>query len=427
MKPLCEAKNIEKDFLLPHGQLLHVLDKVNIEVYPEEVVAVIGPSGCGKSTFLRILAGLEPPTQGEIFYNGELQKGLLPSSSFVFQSFALYPWMTVKENVEVVLKAMGQENREKEVKETIAMVGLSGFEQAYPREISGGMKQRVGLARALVRNPKILLMDEPFSAVDAFTAEGLRSEVLNIWAQKGKSLSSILLISHDIEEVVYMADRIIVLKPNPGHVHSVIENKMARPRDHHSPEFLNLVDKLHGTYAAAVEQKQELTPLVQITTPLLPVSSDEIIGLLGYIRRNGGEEELYRIGADSNQHFDRVVLVAQASELLNFLEIHHKSVKLTETGKSYLSAKDPQRRFLWKEQLLTIPLFAKVCEKMKSMPDHSIDRNQLLSFLTKELPQEDSGTQIKVLTRWARYGNLFTYHRKNQAYSLSSKAEKGGS
>jgi NitT/TauT family transport system ATP-binding protein len=421
MKPLCEAKNIGKDFLLPHGQMLHVLDKVNIEVYPEEVVAIIGPSGCGKSTFLRILAGLEPPTQGEILYDGQVEKGLLPSSSLVFQSFALYPWMTVKENVEVVLKAMGQENREKKVKETLAMVGLAGFEEAYPREISGGMKQRVGLARALVRDPKILLMDEPFSAVDAFTAEGLRSEVLNIWAQKGKSLSSIVLISHDIEEVVYMADRIIVLKPNPGHVHLVIENKMARPRDHRSPEFVNLVDKLHSTYAAVVEQKQELTHLEQMTTPLLPVSSDEIIGLLRYVSRSGGTEELYGIGADSNQHFDRVVLVAQAAELLNFVEIHHKSVKLTEVGKSYLSIKDQQRRLLWKEQLLTIPLFAKVCEKITHMPDRCIDRRELIAFLAKELPQEDAGAQLKVLTRWARYGNLFIYHRKNHVYSLLSK------
>ncbi len=421
MKPLCEAKNIGKDFLLPHGQTLHVLDKVNIEVYPEEVVAIIGPSGCGKSTFLRILAGLETPTQGEILYNGQVETGLLPSSALVFQSFALYPWMTVQENVEVVLKAMGQENTEKEVKETLAMVGLLGFEQSYPREISGGMKQRVGLARALVRNPKILLMDEPFSAVDAFTAEGLRSEVLNIWAQKGKNLSSIVLISHDIEEVAYMADRIIVLKPNPGHVHLVIENKMARPRDHHSPEFLSLVDKLHSTYAAVVEQKDELTPLEQMTTALLPVSSDEIIGLLRYVSRSGGVEELYKVGVDSNQHFDRVVLVAQAAELLNFVGIHHKSVKLTEIGKSYLSIKDHERRLLWNEQLLTIPLFAKVCEKIKQMPKHCMDRLQLIAFLTKELPQEDAETQLKVLTRWARYGNLFTYHRQDQAYRLSSE------
>jgi NitT/TauT family transport system ATP-binding protein len=421
MKPLCEAKNIEKIFLLPHGQTLHVLDKVNIEVYPNEVVAIIGPSGCGKSTFLRILAGLEPPTRGEIFYNGELQRDLLPSSAIVFQSFALYPWMTVKENVEVVLKAMGIENTEKEVKETLAMVGLSGFEESYPREISGGMKQRVGLARALVRNPKILLMDEPFSAVDAFTAEGLRSEVLNIWSQKNTNLSSIVLISHDIEEVVYMADRIIVLKPNPGHVHLVIENKMARPRDHRSPEFLNLVDKLHSTYAAVVEQKEDLTPLQQMTTPLLPVSSDEIIGLLRYVSRNGGTEDIYKVGADSNQHFDRVVLVAQASELLNFVEIIHKSVTLTESGKSYISLKDHERRIVWNQQLLTIPLFAKVCEKITQMPDHCIDRNQLVAFLAQELPKEDAGIQLKVLTRWARYGNLFTYHRKNQAYSLSSK------
>ncbi len=420
MKPLCEAKNIQKDFLLPHGQTLQVLDGVNLEVYPEEVVAIIGPSGCGKSTLLRILAGLESPTGGEVFYNGEVQKGLLPSSSIVFQSFALYPWMTVKENVEVVLKAMDTslENVEKQAKETLAMVGLSGFEEAYPREISGGMKQRVGLARALVRNPKLLLMDEPFSAVDAFTAEGLRLEVLNIWAEKAKNLSSIILISHDIEEVVYMADRIIVLKPNPGHVHLVIENKMARPRDHRSPEFLNLVDRLHSTYAEVTESQQASLPLQQPSSPLLPVSNDEVIGLLRYINRSGGSAELYKIGSDSNQHFDRVVLVAQAAELLNFVSMAHKTVTLTEVGKTYLTSKDQERRVLWKQQLLTIPLFVKTCQKMDQMSNQCIDRKQLIAFLAHELPQEDAQVQLKILMRWARYGNLLTYHRRSQSFSI---------
>src|SRR6267154_4431511 len=182
--PLFEAKNIEKDYPLPDGQILHVLEKIDLVVYPNEVVAIIGPSGCGKSTLLRILAGLIPSTKGQIFHHGKELKGLVPDMSMVFQSFALYPWMTVKQNIEIVLKAahVSVQEMEKKTKEALALVGLVNFENAYPKELSGGMKQRVGIARALVLNPEMLFMDEPFSEVDAFTAEVLRAEVVKIWS-----------------------------------------------------------------------------------------------------------------------------------------------------------------------------------------------------------------------------------------------------
>ena len=189
---------------------------------------------------IRILAGLIPQSTGEMFYQGSKLQGLLPDMCMVFQSFALYPWMTVKQNIEIVLKAarVSTEAMEKKTNEAIALIGLVGFEDAYPRELSGGMKQRVGIARALARDPKMLFMDEPFSELDAFTAEVLRSEVIKIWANKELPLNSILLVSHDIHEVVFMADRIIVLGIHPATVHSIIENKIPRPRDYRSPEFL---------------------------------------------------------------------------------------------------------------------------------------------------------------------------------------------
>src|SRR5580704_4004593 len=184
--PLCETKGIQKDFPQPGEQVLHVLEKMDVQVHPNEIFAIIGPSGCGKSTYIRILAGLIPATEGQIFYRGKQIHGLLPHFSLVFQNFALYPWMTVKQNIEMVLKALdwSKEEIEKRTIEAIALIGLSGFEEAYPREISGGMKQRVGLARALVCNPEILILDEPFSSLDAFTAEVLRKELLTIWENK---------------------------------------------------------------------------------------------------------------------------------------------------------------------------------------------------------------------------------------------------
>src|SRR5437588_9780097 len=244
---LCEAKGVWQEFPQPSGKPRRVLEDVNPAVRPNEVVALLGPSGCGKSTILRILAGLIRPTKGEVFYHGQPLHGLNPGVAIVFQSFALYPWMTVQENIRTVLLAEGLAGpvvRERAEK-AIRMVGLSGFEGAYPRELSGGMKQRVGMARGLSVDPEILLMDEPFSHVDALTAESLRAEILDIWSARKQRLSSILLVSHDIKEVAYMADRIVILAANPGRVRTIVENKLPRPRDYRSQQLLSLVDRLH--------------------------------------------------------------------------------------------------------------------------------------------------------------------------------------
>src|SRR5712692_6204949 len=246
---LCEQRGVWHDFTLPNGKPLHVLEDINLVVRPNEVIALLGESGCGKSTILRILAGLIRPTKGEVFYHGQPLHGLNPGVAIVFQSFALYPWKTVTENIQAVLKAAGLPLEEviQRTERSIRLVGLAGFEEAYPRELSGGMKQRVGMARALSVDPEILLMDEPFSQVDALTAESLRAEVIDLWESEERNPSAIVLVSHDIKEVVYMADRIVVLSANPGRIESVIENALPRPRDMRSVEFLALLDQLHDT------------------------------------------------------------------------------------------------------------------------------------------------------------------------------------
>src|SRR5437763_11851637 len=217
---LCEVRGVWHDFTQPNGSPLHVLEDINLAIGANEVVALLGPSGCGKSTILRILAGLIAPRRGEVLYHCQPLHGLNPGVAIVFQSFALYPWMTVTQNIRAVLLAAGRSRAEADerTERVIRLVGLSGFEEAYPRELSGGMKQRIGMARALSADPEILLLDEPFSQVDALTAESLRAEVIDIWAQKQRRLSSILMVSHDIKEVVYMADRIVILGANPGRV-----------------------------------------------------------------------------------------------------------------------------------------------------------------------------------------------------------------
>lgn len=261
-KPLFEIQGISKEYPHPHKKTLRVLENISFSLNSNEILAIIGPSGCGKSTLLRIIAGLIPPTRGKILYHGNACSGLMPGSSMIFQNFALYPWMTVRENVEMALMALHEkkEEREKKTRKALKDMGLKGFEESYPREISGGMKQRVGIARALVRNPEMLFMDEPFSNLDAFTAETLRSELIQIWEKKENGLQSILLVSHDIYEVASMADRILVLSKNPGKIHTLLENRIPRPRSPHSPAFLQLVQKLHDLYREIETDFQPVAP-----------------------------------------------------------------------------------------------------------------------------------------------------------------------
>jgi NitT/TauT family transport system ATP-binding protein len=412
--PLCETKGIRKDFDLPDGQELHVLENMDVQVYPNEILAIIGPSGCGKSTFIRILAGLIPATEGKIFYHEKPVTGLLPNFSLVFQNFALYPWLTVKENIEMVLKTMGlsEEEINTRTSQAIEMIGLTGFENSYPRELSGGMKQRVGLARALVRNPEILLLDEPFSSLDAFTAETLRNELLNIWSNKGNSLSSIVIISHDIREVAFLADRILMMEPNPGRIRFLIENTLPKPRDYHSQGFLNLVDQLHDAYS-----QKEIPPKKEPLAPLVAVNPDEIFGFLSYLRRTG-ESNLYQLGTGSVTHLDRVLCDAEAAELLHFVQITKKMISLTELGKNILSASGLQRRTIWKEQLLTIAFFRKTLDWLKSAPKQILTYKELTDLIEKELPQHDAQQQCKIVIKWGSYGGLFTYHKWSRTISL---------
>src|SRR5216684_8113611 len=237
---LIETRGVSHSFRLPNGSQFEVLADIDLAIRPNEVVALLGPSGCGKSTLLRILAGLIQPTEGEVDYHGRKVDGLTPGVAIVFQSFALYPWLTVFDNIKVVLRSAGlaPEDQRTRAERAIRMVGLAGFEEAYPRELSGGMKQRVGMARALSVDPEILLMDEPFSQVDALTAESLRAEVIDIWSAKDRHLSSILMVSHDIKEVVYMADRIVILSAKPGRVRTVVQNPLPHPRDYRTPQAL---------------------------------------------------------------------------------------------------------------------------------------------------------------------------------------------
>jgi NitT/TauT family transport system ATP-binding protein len=413
---LCEVRGVWHDFLLPNGNPLRVLEDINLNVRPNEVIALLGPSGCGKSTILRILAGLMPPTRGEILYHGQKLDGLNPGVAIVFQSFALYPWLTVTDNIRTVLEAAGRppDMVRQRAEQVIRMVGLAGFEDVYPRELSGGMKQRIGMARALSVDPEILLMDEPFSHVDALTAESLRAEVMDIWGAKKSNLSSILLVSHDIKEVVYMADRIVILAAHPGRVRTIVENSLPRPRDYRSPQLLSLVDHLHEIITRT-ELPDPPAPAPAGLAPIEPLpeaSSSEIIGLLEYLDARGGRQDVFRIAADTNRAFDQVIRVVRAAEMLDFVDTPKRMVVLEPEGLRFVRATPEARKAIWRERLLTLRLFRDVHEILQRQPQHEIERGFILETIILNMPQEDYEKMFQTFIRWARFGDLFAYDEK---------------
>ena len=419
-QPLCETRGVTHDFMLPAGKPRHVLQDVTLAIQPAEIVALLGPSGCGKSTILRILAGLIRPTRGEVLYHGEPLHGLNPGTAMVFQSFALYPWMTVAENIAVVLRAskLPREQVAERTERVLRPVGLAGLEEAYPRELSGGMKQRVGMARALAVDPEILLMDEPFSNVDALTAESLRAEVVDIWTPPDTNPSAVVLVSHDIKEVVYMADRIVILGANPGRVEQIVPNQLPRPRSYRAPEFLELVDRLHEIITGQELPDVPAAPGRGMMEPLPEATYSEIIGLLEYLDARGGKEDVFRIASDTHRQFGQVISIVEAAEMLDLVDTPRRLVVLEPDGRRFLKAPAEERKAIWREKLLKLGLFRAVLSALEKQPNHAVDRDFVLETIVINMPEEDAETIFQTFIRWARYGNLFAYDENTQMLSL---------
>ncbi len=427
---LCELKNVSQEFKLPSGKELKVLENISLCINRREVVALLGPSGCGKSTLLRILAGLISPTTGEVLYHDQPLVDLNTGVSIVFQSFALFPWMTVAENIQTALQSRGfpANEIEERAQKAIQMVGLAGFEEAYPRELSGGMKQRVGMARALSVDPEILFMDEPFSHVDALTAESLRAEVIDIWAAHDKNPSSILLVSHDIPEVVYMADRIVVLGAHPGRVLKIVENPLPRPRDYRSPDFMKKVDQLHDVitgHEIPDEPQLDLVPAgLAACEPLPDALPSVIVGILEYLDAREGKEDVFKIATETDKEFGDIIKIVKSAELLEFVDTPKRMVVLTPDGQRFVKATSQQRQVIWREQLLKLRLFKQVYDMMLKHPRKGLDADLAQEVIIFNLPAENYEKMFEIFVHWAMYGNLFAYDENTNMLSFTRKRQR---
>jgi NitT/TauT family transport system ATP-binding protein len=417
-KPI-ELKNVSKNFQLESGVELKVLEKLSVSVNESEFVALLGPSGSGKSTFLRIMAGLIQQTSGEVLSYGQTLKGINKDVAMVFQSFALFPWETVFNNVALALDSLrltADETQER-VKKAIDLVGLEGFEEAYPRELSGGMKQRVGIARALVLERPLLFLDEPFSALDVLTADALRSEMVKLFLAKRTSTKAVVLVTHNIQEAVLMAQRVLVMGTNPGHVRQDLSIDLPYPRNEDSPAFRRIVSQIHsfitesmmpdlpsGDFEKAIAQRKPLPveslPKAQIT---------EMIGLLEALLASDGTADIFELAHETGRDFGSTLYLIKAAELLELVDTPKQVVVLTRLGRDFVLGDINQRKKLLHDQFGNL----QIVQLTKGMIERSdklrISLDDLTNQLAGWLPNENPHDQVSTLISWGRFAEYLGY------------------
>ncbi|KGQ22070.1 ABC transporter ATP-binding protein [Thermus filiformis] len=406
---ILEAKNLRKAFRGPRGQSHQVLDGVSLALEEGEIVALLGRSGSGKSTLLRILAGLVPPDEGEVRYRGLPVRGPVPGVGMVFQSFALFPWLTVFENVELGLEARGvpKEERRRRVQEAIALIGLEGFESAYPKELSGGMRQRVGFARALVVEPDALFLDEAFSALDVLTAETLRNDLLDLWLEGAMPTRAILMVTHNIQEAVYLADRLLVLG-SPGRILAERRVDLPHPRDPEGEAFRVLVEEVYEVLTRRPEAEARLEKVLAQRLPSASVGA--MLGLLETLDRMGGRADLPELAEELSLEVDDLFPLLDALELLGFLRMAQGDVELTEHGRALARAETERRKQIFAEHLLqNVPLAEQIRRSLDLAPGHRLGEERFLELLARHFTPEEARQVLDTLIEWGRYAELFAY------------------
>ena len=417
--PIIEVSHVTKTFESPDGTPLPVLEDISLDLREGEIVALLGRSGSGKSTLLRCIAGLISPTSGEVFYRGQLLNGANPGVSMVFQSFALLPWLTVRQNVEIGLEALGVsvDERRQRAERAIDAIGLDGFESAYPKELSGGMRQRVGFARALVVEPDALLMDEPFSALDVLTAQNLRAELLRLWREKDFPTKSMLIVTHNIEEAVFLADRIFVLGANPGRIRTEIGCHFSQPRNRHDESFQALVDQIYTLMTGpdtrppahiwAAPPPGEGTPT---DTPLPAASVGGMSGLLEILMAHGGEEDLPKLAHELTFEVDDLLPLVDAAQVLGLADVRDADIKITEEGRTFVAADILESKQIFaKLARERAPLVRSICNALATTDDGTLGEGFFLDLLRRGFSEDEARAQLNIAIDWGRYGELFDF------------------
>jgi NitT/TauT family transport system ATP-binding protein len=433
LAPLLDVQGVCKSFRKPDGDELVVLENVNLTLRPGEIVGLLGRSGSGKSTLLRVIAGLDEPSGGVVSYLGHPVRGPASGIAMVFQSFALFPWLTVLENVELGLEALGvpdQEMRKRSL-QAIDLIGLDGFESAYPRELSGGMRQRVGFARALVVHPNVLLMDEPFSALDVLTAETLRSDFLDLWGEGQLPIKSVLLVTHNIEEAVQMCDRMLIFSTHPGRVIGEIPVDLPHPRHAQDPRFRALIERVYVEMTAKPGGETRTGPKTErfvgtgIGTTLTHVSSNVLTGLLEAVAEPpfNGKADLPVIAEQGNLDVDDLFPAAEALQMLRFAEVEGGDIKLTDAGMAFAHSETDERKKLFARHLITyVPLAAHIRRVLDERASHTAPKSRFFDELEDYMAEEAAEQTLRTIISWGRYAECFAYDDNRQAFSLENPA-----
>jgi NitT/TauT family transport system ATP-binding protein len=424
--PLLVLKDVGQSYGSGQRRFVAVQD-VDLKLAEGEFVALLGPSGCGKSTLLRIIAGLQQPTQGRVLYRGQPLAGVNPHAAIVFQTFALFPWLTVQENVEVALQARGVEPaaRRQRAVDLLDRVGLDGFERAYPRELSGGMRQKVGFARAMAVEPELLCLDEPFSALDVLSAEALRGELLELWTSGSIPTRAILMVTHNIEEAVLMADRIVVMDKGPGHVVGELHVALAQPRQRKSPQFLSVVDRVYGTLAGQTQPEHvELgtAPGEPGQTRGMPhINVNDLAGLLERLNEIPTDRaDLYRLAQDLGIDSDDLLRLTEAAELLGFATVAQGDITLTPLGETFAEASILARKEIFATRLRRVPIFKWMLTLLRSARDHELERGVVQTALELDFPPEEAERQLDTAADWGRYAEILGYDDDRGSFYLEA-------
>ncbi len=432
LAPLLEVQGVCKSFRKPDGDQLVVLEQVNMTLRPGEIVGLLGRSGSGKSTLLRQIAGLDEPSGGVVNYLGHPVSGPASGIAMVFQGFALFPWLTVLENVQLGLEAQGVAEAEmrKRSLQAIDLIGLDGFESAYPRELSGGMRQRVGFARALVVHPNILLMDEPFSALDILTAETLRGDFLNLWGEGQLPIKAVLLVTHNIEEAVQMCDRLLIFSTNPGRVVGEIAVDLPHPRHAEDPRFRALIERVYVEMTARPRGEvrtgpKERFPGTGIGTVLTHVSSNVLTGLIETVAATpyNGKADLPVLAEEQHLEVDELFPAAEALQLLRFAEVEGGDIRLTEPGLEFARSETDERKKLFARHLITyVALAAHIRRVLDERATHTAPKSRFFDELEDYMAEDAAEQTLRTIISWGRYAEVFAYDDHAQAFSLENPA-----